>query len=93
MAILCLSFLKSLSFSGAEALLFREGYTKEKRIETDDKFFDAKFIYPYSLFDNNGKKLDCIYYIEYCNQVIDDEYVDGRMTWEAIKTEWRREYW
>lgn len=29
--------------------------------------------------------------IEYCNQVIDDEYVDGYMTWEDIKTEWRRE--
>lgn len=91
MAILCLLFLKSLFFSGAEALLFQEGYTEEKRIETDDKFFDAKFIYPYSLFDNNGKKLDCIYYIEYCNQVIDDEYVDGRMTWEDIKTKWQRE--
>lgn len=91
MAILCLSFLKSLSFGGAEALLFQEGYTEEKYIEKSDEIFDSKFIYPYSLYDSRGKKLDCIYYIEYCNQVIDDEYFDGRMTWETIKTEWLRE--
>ena len=35
--------------------------------------------------------LDCIYYIEYCNQVIDVAYMDGRMTWEDVKTEWARD--
>lgn len=35
--------------------------------------------------------MDCIFYIEYCNYVVDDEYVDGRMTWEDEKTEWIRE--
>lgn len=33
---------------------------------------------------------DCIYFAEYCNYVIDDEYIDGRMTWEPIKVKWIR---
>ena len=91
MAVLNLSFLQALSFLGAEKLLLQEGYVKEECIEKEDKIFERKFLYPYSLYDCEGKKLDCIYYIEYCNQVIDDEHADGRMTWEDVRTEWRRE--
>lgn len=91
MAILALSFLQSLSFCGAEALLIQEGYVEEDVIEQDDELYERKFLYPYSLYDRNGKRIDCIYYIEYCRQVMDEEYGDGRMTWEDIKTEWRRD--
>lgn len=90
MAILALSFLMSLSFHGAEMLLLQEGYEKGNCIEKGDEIYERKFLYPYSLYNHKGDKLDCIYYIEYCKQVIDDEYVDGRMTWEPIKTEWKR---
>lgn len=91
MAVLNLTFLQGLSFHGAERLLLQEGYVKEMCIEKEDTEYERKFLYPYSLYDSKGKKLDCIYYIEYCNQVIDDEYADGRMTWEDVKIEWRRE--
>lgn len=37
------------------------------------------------------KENDIIYWAEYCNQVVDDEYVDGRMTWEPIETKWIKE--
>lgn len=90
MAVLAISFLQALSFSGAEAMLLQEGYVKEKRIEKEDERYERKFLYPYSLYDCKGEKLDCIYYIEYCRSVIDCEYADGRMTWEDEKTEWAR---
>lgn len=90
MAVLNLFFLQSLSFRGAEKLLLQEGYRKEDCVEQEDEIYDRRFLYPYLLYDCKGNTLDCIYYIEYCNQVIDDEYADGRMTWEALKTEWRR---
>ena len=29
--------------------------------------------------------VDCIYFGEYCNWVIDEEFVDGCMVWDMIK--------
>ena len=73
-----------------EEFLLQEGYVKEPVIEQPVVGYDRKFIYPYVLYDDQKKKMDCIFYIEYCNYVVDDEYVDGRMTWEDEKTEWIR---
>lgn len=90
MAILALSFLNVLSLKGAEDLLKQEGYVEEKVIEKQDSTCDRIFLYPYILYNSKNKKIDCIFYVEYCNQVVDNEYVDGRMTWESIKAEWIR---
>ena len=90
MAALVLPFLNALSHKGAEDLLKQEGYVEEKVIEKQDSTCDRIFFYPYVLYNSENKKIDCIFYVEYCNQVVDDEYVDGRMTWEPIKTEWTR---
>lgn len=84
------NILQGLSFSEAEKLLLEEGYTAQERIEKEDTSCDKLFLYPYCLNDNQGKKIDCIYLAEYCNCVIDDEYIDGRMTWEAMKVKWIR---
>lgn len=90
MAILALSFLNALSLKGAEDLLQQEGYVEEKVIEKHDSGCDRIFLYPYVLYNSEEEQIDCIFYVEYCNQVVDDEYVDGRMAWESIKTEWTR---
>ena len=90
MAILTLSLLKALSYKGARDLLLQEGYVEEKYYKEQGTSCDKKVLYPYVLYDSKKRKLDCIYYVEYCNWVIDDEYIDGRMTWEDIKTEWTR---
>ena len=90
MAIVELSFLNSLSYKGAVDLLLQERYVEEKEVEEQDSTCDRKILYPYVLYDDRKRKIDCIFYVEYCNQVVDDEYLDGRMTWEPIKTEWRK---
>lgn len=90
MAILALSFLNALSLKGAEDLLKQEGYVEEKVIEKQDSTCNKIFLYPYVLYNSEKKKIDCIFYMEYCHQVVDDEYIDGRMTWGLIKTEWTR---
>lgn len=71
--------------------MLQEGYIKGKCIEKEDAVCDRKMLYPYFLYDCSGKRLDYICYIEHCNQVTDDEYTDGRMIWEAVRTEWTRE--
>lgn len=93
MAVLAISFLRALSFSGAEALLMQEGYVEEACVEKEDEdgLCGRKFFYPYCLYDSEGRKLDCIYYIEHCNLAVDQSYTDGRMTWEDVKTEWARD--
>lgn len=83
-------FEKMGGFRNKEEFLMQEGYIKESVIEQTTVGYDRRFLYPYVLYYNN-KKIDCIYYVEYCNYVVDDEYTDGRMTWEDIKTEWVRE--
>ena len=90
MAILALSFLEALSFKGAEDLLLQEGYVAEKVIEKEDSGCDRIFLYPYVLSNREEEKIDCIFYVEYCKQVVDDEYDDGRMSWDPVKTEWAR---
>ena len=89
MAIVNLCFLNSLSYKSAVNLLLQEGYTVEKEIEKQDSNFNKIFLYPYVLYDDK-REIDCIYYIEYCNQVVDEEFIDGRKTWETVKTEWRK---
>lgn len=86
-----LNILQGLSFSQGEKMLLEEGYIAQECIEKEDILCDKLFLYPYCLNDNLGKKIDCIYFAEYCNYVIDDEYIDGRMTWEPIKVKWLRE--
>lgn len=90
MPILDLSLLRTPAYKHTMELLLQEGYVEENPREQADPTCDRKFLYPYSLYDSTGKLLDCIVYVEYCNQVIDDEYIDGRMTWEVIKVEWTR---
>lgn len=85
------NILQSLSFSMGVNLLLEEGYVAEECIEKEDNSCDKLFLYPYSLKNNQGIENDIIYWAEYCNQVVDDEYVDGRMTWEPIKTKWIKE--
>lgn len=63
MAILALSFLRALSFTGAEALLLREGYVKEACVETETASGGRRFRYPYCLYDG-GRRLDGISYVE-----------------------------
>lgn len=88
--MIILDILQGLSWSAGEKLLMEEGYLAEECIKMDDASCDKLFLYPYCLYDTHGKRLDCIYLSEYCNHVIDDEYVDGRMTWEPIKIQWTR---
>lgn len=83
--------LQTLSFASAEKLLLQEGYQEEACLEQPDPVYDKVFLYPYTLYDENGKQIDRVFYAEYCSLVADDEYVDGRTTWEGIKTEWLRE--
>lgn len=89
MAIVDLKFLNSLFYKSAESLLLQEGYIVEKEIEGKDPNCDKIFLYPYVLYDDK-REIDCIFYTEYCNQVVDDEFIDGRMTWETVKTESRK---
>ena len=84
MAIVELYFLNSLSYKGAVDLLLQEGYIVEKEIEKQDSTYDKIFLYPYVLYDEK-REIDCLFYIEFCNQVVDDEYIDGPMTWEPVK--------
>lgn len=86
MAILNIAFL----LNRGHELLLEEGYVCEDTILEDDNIYDKKFIDPYYLYDEKGVKIDAIYYIEYCNQIIDDEYLDGRMKWETIKAKWQK---
>lgn len=86
MGILNLSFL----LNGGHKLLLEEGYILKNTIITHDKVYDKKFIDPYYLYDEYGNELDVIYYIEYCNEVIDEEYLYGRMKWEAICIRWEK---
>lgn len=89
--MIILNILKGLSLCSGEKLLLEEGYTLEECIEQNHTECDKLFLYPYCLYDTQGKRLDCIYFAEYCNYVMDDEYVDGRMTWEPMRAEWIRD--
>ncbi len=88
--MIILNILQGLSRGGGKKLLLEEGYQEEERIEKNDPSCDKLFLYPYCLYDAHRKRLDCIYYAEFCNYVIDDEYIDGRMAWEAVKEKWTR---
>ncbi len=90
MKMVLLNILQGLSFRSGEKLLLEEGYAAEKCAEKEDSSCDRLFLYPYYLKDSQGRSIDCICFAEYCNQVIDDEYADGRITWEPVKTEWLR---
>ncbi len=86
-----MGILQGLTMSKGHDLLLEEGYIKGKCIEKDDISCERLFLYPYTLNDSQGKVIDCIYWAEYCNHVVDDEYIDGRMTWEDIRANWVRE--
>lgn len=88
--MIILNILQGLSFSAGEKMLLEEGYIEEECIEKDDNIYDRIFLYPYCLYDMQGKQIDCIYFAEYCNYVIDGEYIDDRMTYEPVKSEWIR---
>lgn len=90
MSIITLPFLKSLSFKGARDLLLQEGYVEETVIEKHSPACDRQYLYPYVLYSSDGEILDTIFYVECCNRVIDEEYADGRMTWEPIATNWAK---
>lgn len=90
MAIITLPFLKSLSFKGARDLLLQEGYVEEAVIEKQSPACDRQYLYPYVLYSSDREILDTIFYVECCNRVIDEEYADGRMTWEPIATDWAK---
>ncbi len=86
------NILQNLSFSRGVKLLLEEGYIEKECIEIEDRSCDKLFLYPFSLKNSQDIEIDRIYFAEYCNQVIDDEYTDGRMTWEPVKTEWLCKY-
>ncbi len=85
------NILQRLSFSKGVNLLLEEGYVEEECIEKEDNSCDKLFLYPYSLKNNQGMEIDIIYFAEYCNRIVDDEYADGRMTWEPIEAKWIKE--
>jgi len=82
--------LNSFTYSYAVKLLADEGYIAQEGIEEDSDDFARTFLYPYSLYNSDGQLIDTIYYIEYCIEVEDTEYIDGRMTFEAQSCEWKR---
>lgn len=86
-----LTFLKSLSYVGAVNLLLKEGYIEKRTIEVSDSKCEKKFIYPYSLYGKKGNIINTVYYIEFCESTEDNEYADGRLTWEPTSTLWTRE--
>lgn len=88
--MIILNILQGLSLTTGEKLLLEEGYISEECIERKHTSCDKLFLYPYCLYDTKGKQLDCIYFAEYCNYVMDEEYIDGRMTWEPVKAKWTR---
>lgn len=76
--------LNALSFTKAAELLTEEGYLAQPCIETQEEETIRKFTYPYGLYKSD-QLIDCIQYIEYCVETIDDEYTDERLTWEPVK--------
>ncbi len=85
-----MDILNGLSLSAGRKLLSEEGYTEDECIEKDDITYDRLFLYPYLPKDENGNIIDTVYRAEYCNQVVDDEYSDGRMMWEDVKSGWTK---
>lgn len=90
MAIITLPFLETLPFNGARNLLLQEGYVEEAVLERQSPVCDRQYLYPYMLCSSDREILDTIFYVECCNRVIDEEYADGRMTWEPIATDWTK---
>ncbi len=90
MAILDIKILANLSLSASQRLLLEEGYILKHTLLEDDEVYDKVCIHPYYLFDKNNKKVDAIYYTEYCIEVPDDDYSDGRTTLEAIRSKWQK---
>ncbi|MFI3229988.1 MAG: hypothetical protein R3Y29_00350 [bacterium] len=91
MAIPNIALLANLSLSASHKLLLEEGYILQDTVLEDDEVYEKKFIDTYYLFNQQGEKLDAIYYIEYCNKVPDDNnYIDGRTTLEAVRAKWQK---
>ncbi len=82
--------LNGLSFSGAEELLKQEGYIPGECIEKPAGDCERVFLYPYSLHDADGRLIDRVYHAEYCVEVEDSEYTDGKKTWDVLRAEWMR---
>ncbi len=82
--------LNTLSFIHAVNLLKQEGYIEGRCQERADDAFDRVFIYPYTLYNEAGNIIDTVYFVEYCAEIEDDEYIDGRKTWNVLATEWTR---
>ncbi len=78
--------LNTLSYIEAVRMLEEEGYIQQEPIQDQIDTDIYRVIYSYFLYYEN-KPIDCIDYIEYCKQAVDYEYEDGRLTLEAIKTE------
>ncbi|MEK8132142.1 hypothetical protein WMW72_30015 [Paenibacillus filicis] len=76
-----ISILRGLSYSGAVQLLLGEGYLEETIIEQTSDECDVLFHYPFTLYDDNNRKIDQIIWVEYCVKVAEDEYVDLRSFW------------
>lgn len=75
--------LKGLSFSGAERMLFEEGYVEEDCIEKESKNCDKLFLYPYALYINNVL-VDRIFHAEYCNLDDEGEFDDFKSFWTRM---------
>lgn len=72
--MIILNILQGLSLSIGEKLLLEEGCISEECIERKHTSCDKLFLYPYCLYDTQRKRLDFIYFAEFYNYVIDDEY-------------------
>ena len=82
--------LNALSFSYVLEHLAQEGYIAAECIKKSDDFYDCIFMYPYHLYGQDNQIIDTVYFIEFCVEVEDDEYTDGRKTFEAKDTKWVR---
>ncbi|AWB43696.1 hypothetical protein DCC85_05330 [Paenibacillus sp. CAA11] len=79
-----LHVLHGLSFAGAEAFLLEEGYGQEVAIERRAVEDGRLFLYPYTLYDEQGSLIDRIFHAEYCRRDEDGE-------WEAYSCSWTRD--
>lgn len=55
--MIILNILQGVSLNTGEKLLLEEGYIAEECIEKNDTSCDKLFLYPYCLYDTQGKNL------------------------------------
>jgi|GEM_PF-1639274 len=87
-----LIFIRTLSLHSAISYLTGEGYIEEETIEKEHDIYDKVFIYPYALYDENGRIVDRIGLFEYGNREKPplDDTEDYDEDYDIVKMEWER---